>query len=127
MGTPQMANGEKIVLLSYWPRQQAGEEHIGFGMPRNYLLYSLFMVPLSLSMEWLIIPRLQPIPILSIINLMTFLLFLLFIPAGRRTGFYSLDEQGKAVTFLQRGVPGQLNGQLGMDRKRFLAQTGVLA
>src|SRR5690349_17741362 len=112
MRKTRAVNAEEIVIMSYWPRRQEGEEHIGFGFSRNYLLYTILTIPLTIIMDWFIRPRLQPVlsprmqPAVLILPLI--ILSILFIPASRRAGFYILDEQGKATIFLKRWSPGFL-------------------
>ncbi|GCE08185.1 hypothetical protein [Dictyobacter aurantiacus] len=132
MRKQKAVNAAEILILSYWPRRGAGEEHIGFGISRNYLFYELLMIPQSILMEWFIRPRLQPLIFsqtqptfyqgMRFVLSLPLIITLLFIPAGRRTGFYILDEQGKARVFLRKWFPPFLKWRLGVNRKQFLAE-----
>ncbi|GLV55500.1 hypothetical protein KDH_23440 [Dictyobacter sp. S3.2.2.5] len=140
MRKQKAVNAERILILSYWPLRGAGEEHIGFGISRNYLFYQLLMTPFSIIMDWFILPRLRPLlspqarpavfvrerpalyQVMRVGLLFPLIIMILFIPAARRTGFYILDEQGTAKVFLRKWFPPFLKWRMGVSRKQFLAQ-----
>lgn len=130
MGTTKVVDAGDIIIISHWPRQQAGEEHIGFGFSRNYLLYNFLSIPMGIAISWFIAPRLRPVlsqgQQFAISVLPMIILPLLFTPARRRAGFYILDEQGNAVTFLKKWSPAYLKGRMGVSRKEFFARSRQL-
>ncbi|GCE24206.1 hypothetical protein [Dictyobacter kobayashii] len=102
MATQKKVVPEELIIIGHWPRTRAGEENIGYGMARKYLLYHLLATPISLAISWFIAPRINPLLSVgkrALITTLPMLIFPFFIPASRKTGFYILDDQADRLAF----------------------------
>lgn len=126
---PASAVPPQIFITSYWPRLQADGENIGYGVSRNYILNWALPSPLPRLSIFLIEPRTRtrfPWPICRLmLALPNILLNSLMIARGllnNGKGYYVIDDEGKALSFLGGQVPESINGRIGMGRKKFLRQ-----
>jgi len=121
---------KNIFLSAYWPGQQAGEPHIGYGARKGFLIvqlaglgYSvtsqivnLFIAPKVRPTMKPVVRTLLPLAIATILGLLSYLY-------GRSNGYYQLDEQGNPVLFLSSTLPDTIKDRKGMNRQEFLEQT----
>ncbi|QBD74825.1 hypothetical protein EPA93_01970 [Ktedonosporobacter rubrisoli] len=134
-----------LIITAYWP-QQRGEQAIGYGMSREYLLVQILgtAIPLGREIFWFFAPRVRPAkgllwffaprknqdqpkkPGLHISPLMVLSLALaifqiiLSIRGSQSLGYYQLDGQGKPLRFLAKKPPESIQGQKGTDLAGFL-------
>ncbi|GCE24205.1 hypothetical protein [Dictyobacter kobayashii] len=122
-----------LLITNYWPRQQTDGENIGFGVSRNYIFYRAGFRPLQSLFFFLVEPRLRTrfSPPVRIIMLALIILIPSLITTRSMVkrggmqnsrGYYVLDDEGKAISFLGTAQPEAINGHLGMGRKKFLQQ-----
>lgn len=124
---PATAVPPQIFITSYWPRLQADGENIGYGVSRNDILHRALSSPLLRLSIFLIEPRTRMrIPWFIcrlMLTLPTILLRSLMVARGLLSngrGYYVIDDEGKALSFLGGQVPESINGRIGMGRKKFL-------
>ncbi|GCE28894.1 hypothetical protein KDA_43780 [Dictyobacter alpinus] len=116
-----------LFITSYWPRQQGNDENIGFGVSRDYMLYRVASMLQQRSLRFFILPRLRAkLPLLILVNILATIpntISNTMIMRGwlhNKKGYYVLDDEGKALSFLGARMPENLMGRMGMGRQKFL-------
>ncbi|GCE31542.1 hypothetical protein KDA_70260 [Dictyobacter alpinus] len=116
---------KKLIITSYWPRRTAEENNIGYGVTRKHIFYYLVISPFERSLGWFVDPRVRPAvsPIVRMMMLFLPLIATSIALGGRKyNGFYTLDDQGRPLTFLGHLPAAETSGRVGMGRKKFIRQ-----
>src|SRR5581483_9443092 len=106
---------KNIFLSAYWPRQQAGEPHIGYGAKKGFLIVQLAGLGYSVTSQIINLffaPKVRPIMKPAIRTLLPLavatILGLLGYLYGKSNGYYQLDEQGHPTLFLSSTLPDSI-------------------
>jgi len=120
---------KKLFISAYWPRRQADEPNIGYGIRKDYMIYqgagaiiSLATRGFTMFFEPRVRPTLRPLVRFAPILVISLILGILLNRSHKYTGFYQLDDQGTPIHFLAPSLPESIQGRFGISRKKFLEQ-----
>ncbi|GER90484.1 hypothetical protein KDW_46460 [Dictyobacter vulcani] len=117
---------KNLVITAYWPRRTAEENNIGYAVPGKHIFYYMLIAPFQRSLGWFVEPRVRPAlsPVVRVLMLTLPILAvaITFNRGQKHKGFYTLDDQGKPLSFIGYQPPTETLERLGIGRKKFLRQ-----
>ncbi|GCE08186.1 hypothetical protein [Dictyobacter aurantiacus] len=117
-----------LLITAYWPRTQEGGDNIGFGISRAHIFYTLVISRGPRLFNLLVEPRTTvtfPLLLRTLIRMIPVTLTTRMIKRGWITngeGYFVIDDEGKAISFLGGRMPESIKGRMGVGRKKFLRQ-----
>ncbi len=121
------AEQNNILITAYWPQRHTDEPHIGYGRRKDAFAFQIVGTLFTLTsrvLGWFVEPRVRPIMKpwvrFALLLLPALSIGILANRGNKAKGFYQLDDEGRPVLFLSSAPPENIQGRMGVSRKRFL-------